>query len=134
LSLRWQDVKPDGLYVTTQKTGVPLVLSMTPDLQAILDELKQAQGKVMSLYLFAHKNGRKLNAVTADHQWMALRDSLELDVVFHDIRRKRLTDATDAHGQEYAQRLAGHKEARTTARYYAPEAIRVDLEPKRRKG
>jgi len=132
LALRWQDVKPDGLYVTTQKTGVPLVLSMTPELTSILEDLKRSQGKVMSMYLFAHRNGRKLNAVTADHQWMALRDSLGLDVVFHDIRRKRLTDATDAHGQEYAQRLAGHKEARTTARYYAPEAIRVDLAPTHR--
>jgi integrase len=132
LSLRWQDVKPDGLYVTTQKTGVPLVLTITPELINILEALKRSQGKVMSLYLFAHRNGRKLNAVTADHHWMALRDSLGLDVVFHDIRRKRLTDATDAHGQEYAQRLAGHKEARTTARYYAPEAIRVDLAPTHR--
>lgn len=126
LSLRWADVKPDGLYITTQKTGVPLVLSITPELTAIVDELRRLQGKVRSMHLFAVR-GRRWAAVTADHHWMALRDSLGIDAVFHDLRRKRITDATDASGAEYAQRLAGHKEPRTTARYYAPEAIRVDL-------
>jgi integrase len=127
LALRWADVKPDGLYVTTQKTGVPLVLSITPELSQIIEALRRQQGKVRSMYLFASRRGQKLHWRTVDRWWMALRDSLGLDCTLHDIRRKRLTDATDGAGGEYAQRLAGHKDARTTARYYSPEAIRVDL-------
>ena len=48
-------------------------------------------------------------------------------MVFHDIRRNRLTDLTTNYGESFAEMVAGHKDRMSTTRYYTPDVIKITL-------
>lgn len=134
--LRWEDVKPDGLYVTPKKTskarqgqGVPMVFSLDGELGQILDELRRQPVRNLK-WLFPNKRGGSMSVTTLEHRFSDLRQAAGVEGLwFHDIRRTRITEIVDKYGRDAGQRIAGHLDAKSTAGYYAPDAIRIDLAP-----
>jgi len=127
LKLEWKDVDVDSLDSVQEKTGTPIAFKFRGELTRIIKELKKRRF-VVSPYLFLNKRNTKISDRTLDTYWWEVRDKAGVeDVVFHDIRRKRITDLTESHGEAFAQSVAGHKYRKTTARYYTPDVIRIDL-------
>jgi integrase len=120
LALRWSDVKADGLHVTIHKTKTAIVLEGVD-----LAPLKTRS--VVSMHLLTGTDGRPLSVHDfARHYKAAAVKAGCPDVTIHDIRRKRLTDLTNAKGIEAAQALAGHMDQKTTQGYYSGTArVRV---------
>jgi integrase len=122
LALRWSDVKDDGLHVRVAKTKDAVVFERTAALEAMLARLRR--GRVTSLHLLTGR-GQPLGYDNLLRLYQAAAKAAGVaGVTLHDIRRKRITDLTDAEGSEAARRLAVHADQRTTAGYYA-QAKRV---------
>lgn len=131
--LRWEDVKPDGLHVRPQKTdrtreghGVPMVFSTDGALGTILAEMKRQPVRNL-IWLFPNKYNRQMSVTTAEHRFAELREKAGIENLWlHDIRRTRITEIIDRYGRDAGQRIAGHLDAKSTAGYYAPDAIRIE--------
>ncbi|MBB3010698.1 tyrosine-type recombinase/integrase [Cupriavidus alkaliphilus] len=139
LALNWADVSDEGISFRPAKTvnssGVRLLIAMNPDLRDTLDAAKGGKvvsiGPVISLAggsRMTYKSANKIwtracerarrqyekecakAGVAPDPRWL-------MDMHFHDLRAKALTDKTRAEGAAAAQALAGHTTAAMTAHY-----------------
>lgn len=139
LALNWADVSDEGISFRPAKTvnssGVRLLIAMNPDLRDTLDAAKGGKvvsiGPVISLaggsrmtYKSAHKIWERTckrarrkyeeecakSGTEADPRWL-------MDMHFHDLRAKALTDKQRVEGAAAAQALAGHTTAAMTAHY-----------------
>lgn len=120
LALRWSDVKPDGLHVKIHKTKKAIVLEG-------VDLVPLRTRSVVSMHVLTGTNGRPLSYHILRRQFKAAAAKAGCaDVTIHDIRRKRLTDLTNAKGLAAAQALAGHADAKTTQGYYS-DVVRVKV-------
>ncbi|MGB5629676.1 MAG: tyrosine-type recombinase/integrase [Woeseiaceae bacterium] len=127
VAIQWKNLKDDALFAVQQKTNTPIAFSLNGELGEIFDELR-ANRKVLSHYVFLNKHNTNISDRTVDTYWWEIRDKARVeDVVFHDIRRKRITDLTNTHGEAFAQAVAGHKDRKSTARYFTPDIIKIDL-------
>lgn len=115
LSIREQDIGPDGIQVDQQKTGRRLLLAWTPDLRAAVSAARALPGP-RRIYLLGQRNG-KLRCYTGvrDNWERACIKAGIADAHLHDLRAKSLTDAK-RQGLD-AQHLAGHTTEAMTARY-----------------
>ncbi|WP_225934384.1 tyrosine-type recombinase/integrase [Cupriavidus sp. EM10] len=116
-------------------SGVRLLIAMNPDLRETLDAAKG--GKVVSIGpVISQANGSRMTYKSAYKIWdrtcqRARRKYEEecakagtepdprwlVDMHFHDLRAKALTDKTRVEGAAAAQALAGHTTAAMTAHY-----------------
>jgi photosystem II stability/assembly factor-like uncharacterized protein len=127
VAIQWKDLKDGALYVVQQKTKTPVAFSLDGELGQLFNELRKGR-KVLSPYVFINKHNTNVSDRTVDTYWWRVRAKSGIEnVVFHDLRRKRLTDLTTSHGEQFAQRVAGHKDRKSTARYYTPDVIRIEL-------
>lgn len=127
VAIQWKNIKDGALFAVQQKTGTPIAFSLDGELGKIFGELR-AERKVLSHYVFLNKRNTNVSDRTVDTYWWEIRDKSGVkDVVFHDLRRKRITDLTQSHGEAFAQAVAGHKDRKSTARYYTPDVIRIEL-------
>lgn len=127
LSLRWKDIDDNTLDSVQQKTKTPIAFSISGEIVRIFQELRKHRSTTCP-YVFTNKRNTKISDRTLDTYWWEVLEKAGVeDVVFHDIRRKRITDLTDSHGEAFAQAVAGHKDRKTTARYYTPDIIRIEL-------
>lgn len=127
VAIKWKDLRDGALYAKQQKTKTPIAFSLDGELGEIFEELRAEQGG-WSEYVFLNKYARKVSDRTVDTYWWSVRESAGLeDVVFHDLRRKRITDLTKTHGEQFAQSVAGHRDRKSTARYYTPDIVVIDL-------
>ncbi|MBK3872172.1 tyrosine-type recombinase/integrase [Stutzerimonas frequens] len=116
IAIRLADISNEGVSFVQEKTGAKLIVAMTPDLQAVIDQAKALPRKVRTLTLFCSRTGKPVAYETVKEAFQALREKTGIhDVKIHDIRAKSLTDA-DREGKN-AQTLGGHTDARMTARY-----------------
>lgn len=139
LALNWADVSDEGISFRPAKTvnssGVRLLIAMNPDLRETLDAAKG--GKVVSIGpVISQANGSRMTYKSAYKIWdrtcqRARRKYEEecakagtepdsrwlMDMHFHDLRAKALTDKTRVEGAAAAQALAGHTTAAMTAHY-----------------
>lgn len=124
--LRWAQVKDDGIHVLMQKTKAAILLHWSPELRAMIDQARRRP--VVGLYVFADERGRRR---AVEREWKRFKAAAAragvVGVTFHDLRRKRLTDLQVGGEQELAQRLAGHRDPRTTQGYYAAPETPVRL-------
>lgn len=125
--LRWSSVRDGRLEVHTRKTEAPVSFQVAGELEAILAEARGSVTPFPSRPLFLTTTGRAFSSRNLDNYWWAACEAAHVEgVVFHDIRRTRLTELREKYGLELAQRTAAHADPRTTERYYVPEAVRVD--------
>ena len=118
VSIQWKDLHDGALYIVQQKTKTPVAFSLEGELGQIFHELRTGR-KILSPFVFTNKHNTQVSDRTVDTYWWRVRDASGVeDVVFHDIRRKRLTDLTTSHGEGFAQLVAGHKDRKPTSRYY----------------
>lgn len=130
VAIRWEDLEDNALTVMQKKTKSPVAFSLHGELGRLFEELRGTRSNGCP-YVFVNKRQTQVSDRTVDTYWWKVRDLSGVeDVVFHDIRRKRLTDLTTTHGEAYAQIVAGHKDRKSTARYYTPDVIKVDLPEK----
>lgn len=127
VKIQWKDLRDGALYVIQQKTKTPVAFSLDGELGRLFNELRAGR-KILSPFVFTNKQNTNVSDRTIDTYWWRIREKSGVqDVVFHDLRRKRLTDLTTSHGEQFAQTVAGHKDRKSTARYYTPDVIRIQL-------
>lgn len=139
LALNWADVSDDGISFRPAKTvnssGVRLLIAMNPDLRETLDAAKG--GKVVSIGpVISLAGGSRMTYKSANKIWTRTCERARrkyekecakvgtqpdsrwlMDMHFHDLRAKALTDKTRSEGASAAQALAGHTTAAMTAHY-----------------
>jgi integrase len=117
LAIRLADISPAGIEFRQQKTGAKLIVTMTGDIQGVVDQAKALPRKVRGLTLFCTRGGgRPVSYSTVKDAFAAAREAAGVaNVTIHDLRAKSLTDA-DGEGKD-AQKLGGHTDQRMTARY-----------------
>lgn len=117
LAIRLADISQEGIEFRQQKTGAKLIVTMTGDIQGVIDRAKALPRKVRGLTLFCTRGGgRPVSYSTVKDAFAKARfEAGILDVTIHDLRAKSLTDA-DGEGKD-AQKLGGHTDSRMTARY-----------------
>jgi integrase len=115
LKIRLADLQDDGIAFRQGKTGAKLLVVWNDDLKAVVARAKQ-MSKIRHLTLLHNRHGRSPDYATVKVQWDTARTKADVkDARIHDIRAKALTD-TKRQGDD-AQVLAGHTDARMTARY-----------------
>lgn len=117
LAIRLSDISEAGIEFRQQKTGSKLIVTMTPDIQGVIDRAKALPRKVRGMTLFCTRGGGKpVSYGTVKDAFAKVRKAAGIaDVTIHDLRAKSLTDA-DGEGKD-AQKLGGHTDSRMTARY-----------------
>lgn len=117
LAIRLADISAVGIEFRQQKTGAKLIVTMTTDIQNVIDRAKALPRKVRGLTLFCTRGGgRPVSYSTVKDAFAKAREAAGVaDVTIHDLRAKSLTDA-DGEGKD-AQKLGGHTDSRMTARY-----------------
>jgi integrase len=132
LKIRLADIRPDGhLYVKQQKTGKELLIEITPELRAALDNAR-AKGSVRSIYLFSQANGKPWTYWAIRDKWKAAATAAGVeDTRLHDNRAKGITEA-NRQGLN-AQLLAGHSTQKQTDSYIRDREIDIAKPPSFRK-
>lgn len=120
--LRLDQIREDGLHVTTSKTGKKLIFEWSDELRAVIDEAKALRsGNIRALTLFCTRQGQAYSADGFRSIWhRAMTKALQEGVLKerfteHDIRAKTATDAR-AQGLD-ARRLLAHTSEQMTDRY-----------------
>ena len=119
LKLERRDITEDGVYIRQGKTGKRQLFYMTPELERVIKSAKRVNRKAKNLkYLFTNKKGQQITATGFNSAWRRLREAADLvDVNFHDIRAKAITDAYQNRELDYAQKLGGHENRDQTEHY-----------------
>ncbi len=133
-------VENDSLYVTQQKTGarlaIPLSLAMPEIGMTLVDAIEACRDHIASRWLIHQTNphgnspaGAQIWRDTITRRFADMRDEAarrsEIPLwrqdkeppTFHELRSLSLRLHTARHGKDFAQALAGHKDARTTDTY-----------------
>lgn len=130
LRVRLADIDDEGIHSRTNKTGVPLVITWTPDLRSCVDEANQLWSRGGKEFLFESmprgkhaKRGPGPYTVSGlQSLWRVARARSGVkNVRLHDLRRKASSDLDEAH----ATSLLGHKDPRITKRHYRAKPARV---------
>lgn len=128
LSLKWSSVKDDGLYIPIQKTKAHLIIERSPEIDELLEDVKDLRKRVVGLNIFSTKYGKPINYTVLMRAYKRAQEEAGVpNATLHDIRRKRITDIERTHGLQLAQRLAAHTDPRTTMDYVVNMAVRVSL-------
>lgn len=118
LKLKFADVRPDGLYVKQGKTQAELLIGMSADLQALIDQSKAMAPQIPRDYVLRRSNGRPFTATGFSSNWQRLmRKHAKAGgqrFTFHDLRAVSVNDT----GVEEARDRLGHASAETTRRHY----------------
>lgn len=126
-ALTWGCEQDGRLVVHTIKTQAPISIAIRGELAQILAELKRGILPFPTRRLFCVEGGRELSPKMLGYHFNRIRLAAGLrSINFHDIRRTRLTEVAEKYGPRFAQRLAAHKDARTTEGYIVPEVVMID--------
>ncbi|WP_075322568.1 tyrosine-type recombinase/integrase [Acidithiobacillus albertensis] len=130
LKIKLSDVSAEGIYFEQEKTGSRVLVAMTPDLERAIKAARALPRAVASMSLFSVKRGgRPYTYATVQDMWAtAVERSGVADAHLHDLRAKSLTDAKKQGLDPVA--LAGHSDARMTARYIRQHDTVVAMPPK----
>lgn len=132
IGLRWADIREDGIHARVHKVKRDIVIPWTAELRQVVDDIRAARGKVVSLYLFGGVRGGKPDSHRIYMRYKAVARKAGCgDVTLHDIRRRRITKVTETHGEHVAQRLAVHSDVKTTRGYNAAPELVVPLPDER---
>lgn len=126
-ALTWGCEQGGRFVVTTIKTRAPISIQIRGELANVLTELKRGILPFPTRRLFCVEGGRELSTKMLGYHFDRIREKAGLrSINFHDIRRTRLTELGEKYGPRFAQRLAAHKDAKTTEGYIVPEVVMID--------
>jgi integrase len=119
LKLERKDFTVEGIYVRQGKTNKRQLFYMAPELERVIKSVRCVNRKAKNLkYLFTNAKGQQITTTGFNSAWRRLRDRADLiDINFHDIRAKAITDAYNQRGLDYAQKLGGHENRDQTEHY-----------------
>lgn len=116
MAIRYADISDDGVFVRQQKTGNKVLITMTPDLAAAIEQARAIHQSVKGLTLFHKRNGKPLSYQTIYGHWRKACSAAKVENAhFHDIRAATATDAKRA-GQD-SKTLLGHTTESSHNRY-----------------
>lgn len=135
LRLKLSDLREDGIHVTTNKTGKPIIYEWSAELRECITLVKSTRPVQVSQYLFCTRRGRGyINERTGEadgwaSMWQRFMDRVlaETNVkerfTEHDLRAKA---ASDADNLEHARALLAHVDSKITQRVYRrkPEVVK----------
>lgn len=111
LTMRWDQIKQDGISIMQSKTGKRQIKTYTPRLREVLAKARLlAPSNTTSVYVVCQSSGGKYSSDGFRTVWSrsikALRETtgLLLDFTFHDIKAKGITDY-----EGDKQKFSGHK-------------------------
>ena len=126
LSLKWDQVRTDGIEVRTGKTGAGLLIEVTAELEAVLTRARKLVPQVPRRYVLRTRTGRGYTVEGFSAIWQRLMTKHVAAggdrFTFHDLRRK---SASDSESVKAAQERLGHADEATTRRFYIAKPIRV---------
>lgn len=134
LRLRVSQISDDGIGVTTNKTGKPVVYEWSEELHAAVASAKAARQIDISPFLFCTNKGKGyLNEATGEapgwaSMWQRFMERVKAETKVtehfteHDLRAKCASDATTL---EHARQLLAHADSRITERVYRRKPERV---------
>lgn len=118
LKIRFEDLTDAGVYVEQGKTGAKVLLEWTPDLQAIVAELKAQSPHIPREYLIRKRNGKPYSTDGFSAIWRRVMDKHVaaggVRFTFHDLRSVSADEGT----LEEARDRLGHASSETTKRHY----------------
>ena len=114
--IRYSDISAEGIVFRQQKTGVRMLVMMTPDLQDVIDQARAIHQSLKGLTLFHRRNGTPIPYATLHSQWKTACERAGVEGAhFHDIRAAAATDAKSA-GLD-SKTLLGHATESAHMRY-----------------
>ena len=132
LNLRIEQLKDDGIHLTTGKTGKPIVFTWTDALRVAVEEAKSVRPVHISPFLFCNRRGEcyvDANGRTGafDLVWKNFMDRVKAEsgiehFTEHDLRAKV---ASDAESLDRAQEVLTHSSPEITAKVYRRAATKV---------
>lgn len=134
LRLRPSSFTPDGVPVTTSKTGKPVIYEWTPELRAAVDEALAARPVDISPWLFCNKRGKGYIDETTGkaHGWGSMWQRFMARVLKETAVTERFTEhdlrakvASDAPSLERARQLLTHADDKITQRVYRRKPERI---------
>lgn len=131
LSIRMTDIRADGIHITPRKTaattGTSKTIPITPELDAVIKNIRAQRGKVAGMHLFCTRRGKPYiddDGITSgfDSIWqrfMAKVVAMGIErFTEHDLRAKVASDTDSAH----AQQLMDHANGEITEKVYRRKA------------
>lgn len=123
------NIKPDGVYCETGKTGKKLLFQWNDDLRSVIDRCRGLRGSVRSLTFLSNTQGQRYTVSGFETLWQrTMKKAVESGVIkerfrFNDLR------AMAADLSEQASELLGHDDPRTTSRIYrrAPRRVKPNF-------
>lgn len=120
-------ITSDGIAYQQRKTGARLLIEITPDLRALLEDIARTFRRFGRRHLFESRPTRARTAgpytvsgLRANFRRALAKAGLP-HMTLHDLRRKA---GSDIEG-EHATRLLGHRDAKVTQRHYRAKPERV---------
>ena len=129
LRIKLRDISDDGVLVKigkSRRSGVPakeMLFEWTDELKTVVARSKKSKSVIRGMTLISTRKGQPYTTDGFSSIWQrtvakAMREKKLIESFrFHDIRRKSATDAENLYGREFARRLLGHDDPRTTAIY-----------------
>lgn len=126
LTLKWEQVRKDGVEVTTSKTGAGVLIEITPDLEAVLARARRLVPQVPRTHVLRTRRGQPYSVAGFSAIWQRLMAKHVAAggerFTFHDLRRK---SASDSESVKEAQERLAHADEATTRRFYISKPVRV---------
>lgn len=111
--LKLSDVKDGHLAIMQKKTGEPLLIQMTPEIEEVMARARALERPVRSMHFICNRRGNPYREKTVSYAFKVAAKAIGIkDVRFHDIRAKSASDE-----QETAQKRLGHRSAAATLSY-----------------
>jgi integrase len=134
LRLRVCDCRPEGIAVTTSKTGKPVVYEWSLELRAAVDGALAARPVDISPWLFCNRRGKAyIDEATGEaHGWSSMWQRYMTRVLKETAVKERFTEhdlrakvASDADSLERARQLLTHADSKITQRVYRRKPERI---------
>lgn len=141
-AFRFSDVKDGRLYITQGKTDHKLAISVDLRLDAagivlqdVIERCRENNPSDFMLFSSVRRGGRKPGALTPDGLTQAFSDVRDMTGIkfgpnppsFHEIRSLASRLYKDERGEEFAQRLLGHKNLTMTKKYLDSRGAEYDM-------
>jgi integrase len=119
------NIRKEGLYCETGKTGKKMLFAWSRDLRAVIDRARALRGSVRSLTLIANLQGQRYTIGGFETLWQRTMKAALASSALHERFRFHDLRAVAAGLADEPSELLGHDDPRTTNRIYRRGARRV---------